>query len=532
MNKKTILIGIVILIIGVIFGFGINLILRPSISVVSPLEDNITATTTPNQVAQVQWTTPTKVESLKVFKSGLNTTETFYKVGTFTDGIFKGGDILVADVATEEMWGGSKYRFINQPGKITLLAKHSDAMYEEDSLDRTKFSIDTDTVLTDLIFPEKINYGTSIFSFQGNNLGEGFAGQTYYSPAFKLAFKHPKFGDVYANNPDDQTVTNKKNGYYLIAPDGTERTYSLDIPFYDKNYNIPQIIWNNGTLNTTEYINTDRGGCGSRNFASVVYGLSINDLVVMGQTNSGDKVYELKDTNNMILQNIYNNDYNPYNAPKLSYADYITARPVFFWFDSFGRLIKFQKSEFIPQAECGKPVIYLYPEETTNVSVIIEPKGGFTFTEPDYGDGWDVLAYPDGKLVDLNSKISYPYLFWEGRGGIYNTPEKGFVVAVQDVHNFLIEKLTKLGLNDKEQADFIEFWEPRMTGAPYFFVTFMGNKVMDEIAPLTITPKPDSVIRILMDYTPLQEPITVEGYNIKTPERKGFTVIEWGGVLR
>jgi hypothetical protein len=255
-------------------------------------------------------------------------------------------------------------------------------------------------------------------------------------------------------------------------------------------------------------------------------------LVVIGETNSGDKVYELKDTNNMILQNIYKNDYNPYDTPKLSYADYITARPVFFWFDSFGRLIKFQKSEFIPQAECGKPVIYLYPEETTNVSVKIEPKGGFTFTEPDYGDGWDVLAYPDGKLVDLENKISYPYLFWEGRGGIYNTPEKGFVVAVQDVHNFLIEKLTKLGLNDKEQVDFIEFWEPRMTGAPYFFVTFMGNKVMDEIAPLTITPKPDSVIRILMDFTPLQEPITVEGYNIKTPERKGFTVIEWGGVLR
>ncbi len=55
---------------------------------------------------------------------------------------------------------------------------------------------------------------------------------------------------------------------------------------------------------------------------------------------------------------------------------------------------------------------------------------------------------------------------------------------------------------------------------------------MDELAPLTITPKPDTIIRLLMDFKPLQKPISVEGYNIKTPERKGFTVVEWGGVLR
>ena len=195
-------------------------------------------------------------------------------------------------------------------------------------------------------------------------------------------------------------------------------------------------------------------------------------------------------------------------------------------------LIKFQKSEFLPVAECGKPVIYLYPEQTTKISVNISPKGGFTKTEPEYGNGWNVLATPNGQLTDISTGIIYPYLFWEGRGGIYTTPTRGFVVAEKDVHNFLVEKLTKLGLNQNEQKDFIEFWEPRMTGAPYFFVTFLGNRSMDEIAPLTISPKPDSVIRILMDFTPLQEPISVEGYDIKTPTREGFTVVEWGGVLR
>jgi hypothetical protein len=183
-------------------------------------------------------------------------------------------------------------------------------------------------------------------------------------------------------------------------------------------------------------------------------------------------------------------------------------------------------------AECGKPVIYLYPTKTTNVSVKVEPKGGLSKSEPSYNNGWNVIATPDGQLTEIKTGNKYPYLFWEGRGGIYETPKKGFVVKSQNLHNFLIEKLAKLGLNEIETRDFIDFWEPRMVGAPYFFVTFLSNKEMDNLAPLTISPKPDSVIRILMDFSPLQKPISVEGYEIKTPARNGFTVVEWGGVLK
>jgi hypothetical protein len=35
-----------------------------------------------------------------------------------------------------------------------------------------------------------------------------------------------------------------------------------------------------------------------------------------------------------------------------------------------------------------------------------------------------------------------------------------------------------------------------------------------------------------MDYKELQTPIDVTGFSIRTPERKGFTVVEWGGVLK
>ena len=130
--------------------------------------------------------------------------------------------------------------------------------------------------------------------------------------------------------------------------------------------------------------------------------------------------------------------------------------------------------------------------------------------------------------------MQYPYLFWEGRGSSLAgpAPREGFVVARDSVHSFLETSLAKLGLNEKERGDFEEFWEPRMTFAPYYKVQFFGNRVMNEIAPLIITPRPDTVIRILMDYTPLAHPVQIEPQTLVAPVRDGFTVIEWGGVLR
>jgi len=94
-----------------------------------------------------------------------------------------------------------------------------------------------------------------------------------------------------------------------------------------------------------------------------------------------------------------------------------------------------------------------------------------------------------------------------------------------------VKKYQNLGLNEKESADFREFWESHMTKAPYYFVTFYGTNAMNTIAPLKINPKPDTVIRILMDYKPLLKPIVVKEQSLRSVPRTGFTVIEWGGVL-
>ena len=44
----------------------------------------------------------------------------------------------------------------------------------------------------------------------------------------------------------------------------------------------------------------------------------------------------------------------------------------------------------------AKPVIYLYPEQETTVSVSLDYAGTLTATYPAYENGWTVTAEPDG----------------------------------------------------------------------------------------------------------------------------------------
>ena len=182
-------------------------------------------------------------------------------------------------------------------------------------------------------------------------------------------------------------------------------------------------------------------------------------------------------------------------------------------------------------AEMGKPVIYLYPEKTSGVTVNVEPTGGISVSEPAIGKGWKVIATPESVIYNISNKKLYPYLFWEGFATNFKTPEEGFVIAVSDVEKFFDSKLAILGLNEKEIADFKEFWIPRLSEKPYYFITFVPKKTFDQYAPLTVTPTPDSVIRVFFDYKGLDKAINVKEQKLETPKRNGFTVVEWGGRL-
>ena len=186
-------------------------------------------------------------------------------------------------------------------------------------------------------------------------------------------------------------------------------------------------------------------------------------------------------------------------------------------------------------AERAKPVIYLYPKKAQKVRVKVEPKGGVTESIPDYDKGWTVFATSESELTDLNPKAArgtetYPYLYWESKdNGEEIDMSEGFVVETKKLKSFFEEKLKILGLNDKEIADFVEYWIPELQGKKYVFITFHSQEKINKDAPLTISPKPDSVIRVYFDHKKVDKKISVKEQTLTTPERKGFTVVEWGG---
>ena len=180
------------------------------------------------------------------------------------------------------------------------------------------------------------------------------------------------------------------------------------------------------------------------------------------------------------------------------------------------------------QEECSaKPVIYLYPEQKTTVSVSLDYAGTLTATYPAYENGWTVTAEPDSTLYDENGN-EYSYLFWEGEDKTDYDFSTGFCVAGADTADFLREKLAEIGLTPREYNEFIVYWLPKMQDNPYNLISFQSERYTDT-AKLDIDPEPDSVLRVFMAWKPLHRPQNIEPQTFTPFARDGFTVVEWGG---
>ena len=174
-----------------------------------------------------------------------------------------------------------------------------------------------------------------------------------------------------------------------------------------------------------------------------------------------------------------------------------------------------------------KPVIYLYPETETRVTVKLDLSGELTCTYPDYDGGWTVTAAPDGTLTDEHGR-TYNYLYWEGEVANGFDFSKGFCVAGSDTAAFLEDALDRLGLTRREANEFLVYWLPRMQDNPYNLIAFQ-QEAYTESAKLTVSPQPDSVLRVFMAWKPLARPVDVPAQTLPGFERRGFTLVEWGG---
>ena len=177
-----------------------------------------------------------------------------------------------------------------------------------------------------------------------------------------------------------------------------------------------------------------------------------------------------------------------------------------------------------------KPVIYLYPTAETKVTVKLENKDNIIYSYPKYVDGWNVVARPDGTLTDLDTNRELYSLYYESEN-IYNydVTDEGFIVKGEDTISFLEEKLEVLGLNERETEEFIIYWLPQLENNKYNYIRFATKEEIEKNMPISYSMTPDSEIRILMTYKPLNKEIEVKEQKLVTPERTGFTVVEWGG---
>jgi hypothetical protein len=184
-----------------------------------------------------------------------------------------------------------------------------------------------------------------------------------------------------------------------------------------------------------------------------------------------------------------------------------------------------------------KPAVYLYPQTKQLINVQVFPKGELIHTDPPYqpGKGWTVNANPTGALFTMNDQpITNNYLYYESKlfDSEIQKPQKGWVIRPNELENLLNRILPQLGLNQKEQQDFMDYWLTKLPDSPYYFVGLIEKPQRDYLETLKVTPAPETSIRFSLFFEMLDSPKVVEEPTINTPERKGYTLVDWGGLIK
>lgn len=160
-----------------------------------------------------------------------------------------------------------------------------------------------------------------------------------------------------------------------------------------------------------------------------------------------------------------------------------------------------------------KPAIYLYPEKPTKVNITLAKTIKIYTNIPKYvpSKGWNVLAYPDGKIVDLQPRYTdcgkidervfgleyakkaciannYPYIYWDGIQLLKLIPQKdeGWAVKTEQIYGFLNDKLSEIGFNKSEKQEFLNYWTKRLSNQAQksYKIYFLQNEEVDEFLPI------------------------------------------------
>lgn len=183
------------------------------------------------------------------------------------------------------------------------------------------------------------------------------------------------------------------------------------------------------------------------------------------------------------------------------------------------------ESTMAPQT-IRKPAVYLYPITDSNIDVELKIKGELIKDIPEYGNGWNVFVTKEGLIEN-----QYDYLFYEAKLKKIELPKSSWIVKYESLETWFDTNLVRLGLNEKEKTQFMEYWMNELPKSNYYEIKLIEQSFLKENMNLIIKPEPDTVIRLNFYFKPIKEARIIQEQIIETPERKGFVVVEWGGIL-
>ncbi|MBI2463663.1 hypothetical protein HYV57_01775 [Candidatus Peregrinibacteria bacterium] len=498
-------------------------------------------------------------EDVKNYYGGILEISHYWKTGAFISGPYKGQTLVTANIqGCNGPCTSNVYRFAVDETKnfwtILLKYSHNDENWKNE-VNRPIDGIDETLIIEEFETPASLPMYPNTKVLLSNKAAMTLANFDEINPESKktieeVAYNNPQFdryftfqGCLYAVMPDQAVAK-----YAIVPEEFAENTEpKTSLPFaLQKSLTFTDM---KGVKTTQEY-SIQSGGCGVGLIGCLSLlkplGNEASELKKIGTIGSHDAYmfdnvsgYIESDSMKILVENTYNSylikrqyDETLKNQKELSKNEFIKSNGMVFIKLDNGQYLAMYTLNYEQTAECGKPVIYLYPEKNTvvNVKVGIDT---FTKTIPAYGkDGWTVLADPNGSLINFADKKTYPYLFWEGLSDKTFTSSETWTLKRTEVTTELPKSLLNLGLNATEIKDFMEFWGPRILEekSPYIEFSFVEQKIFDEIAPLAITPKPDTVLRVFMVYRGVNE-AGFSAPKYQPVKRRGFTVIEWGGAL-
>ena len=477
----------------------------------------------------------------------------FYQIGTFY-----GEPIIFADFQQAGMGVAYDHAvYYGSPDTVVRrLAKHTSEDYPRFVTEDSQVLVDETLTFSALDFQPVREGGLEPSNMQYHNVGniQSLYANSSFNPDYRSYLssddevnnqrrydlvEDTPFGPLYRYRYIDDENQTMMVKYVIRSVGGLLVPYDYRPLPYLTDDRVLQITWKDGTTASSVYRMDGLSSCGGGGPELAYERVAAVDMTEAGVTSNGTPVFTVTNPNHHLIERVfeitqgkvYTYDKVTRNTTErvITRDEFIAARGVIIIENDFGEQMIFTHGDYGPQAECGKPVIYLYPTATTTVSVKVDAL--ITKSDPLYNDGWTVTAYPDGRLVHKGSP--YESLFWDGYGnGAYPVLDKGFVVETDRALALMGDHLLQMGFNEKEISDFKLFWKDYLPTTPYTQFSWIGTADMNTLAPLSITPRPDTILRAFVDFKGLEEPIAITPQKIYKIERNGFTATEWGGIIR